>query len=317
MGANGTVRVARCVPVPDTLSPAAQKAVSVNRPDTEPPYDVAKDRAAADAWQAKGGEEIRKTYPVNVEQSKIAGVPVRIVTPPKIPVAKQNRVLINVHGGGFNADWGSMIESIPVANLTQTKVVSVLYSLAPEHKFPTQVNETVAVYKELLKAYKPQNIGLYGTSAGAILTAEVASELRKEGLPLPAALGIFSGSGDFSTFGDSMFIYGLWGLSGPISRWTGKHDTGYTGTTDLKDPVLSPIYANLRGFPPTLFLTSGRDLLLSNTVNLHRAFVNAGVAAQVVVFDGLWHAFWNDWNLPESKEAHHMMADFFDSKLAK
>jgi acetyl esterase/lipase len=317
MDANRTLRVTRCVPVPDTLSPEAQKAVSVNRPDREAPYDVAKDRAMADAWQAKGGEEIRKTYPVNVEQSKIAGVPVRIVTPLTIPAAKQNRVLINVHGGGFNADWGSMIESIPVANLTQTKVVSVLYSLAPEHPFPAAVNETVAVYKELLKTYKPQNIGLYGTSAGAILTAEVASELRKEGLPLPAALGIFSGSGDFSNSGDSIFMYGLWGLSGPISRWTGKHDTGYTGTTDLKDPVLSPIYADLKGFPPTLFLTSGRDLILSNTINLHRAFVNAGVNAQLVVFDGLWHAFWNDWNLPESKEAHHMMAEFFDKNLGR
>ncbi|HEX8802209.1 MAG TPA: alpha/beta hydrolase fold domain-containing protein, partial [Terriglobales bacterium] len=228
---------------------------------------------------------------------------------------KQNRVLINLHGGGFTADWGSMIETIPVANLTQTKVVAVLYSLAPEHPFPTAVNEAVAVYKELLKTYKPQNIGIYGTSAGAILTAEVASAIRKHGLPLPAALGIFSGSGDFNHFADSMYMYGLFGLRGPISRWVGKRDTAYTGTTDLKDPVLSPIYADLKGFPSTLFLTSGRDLLLSNTVNLHRAFVNAGVNAQLVVFDGLAHAFWNEWEWPESKEAHHMMADFFERNL--
>ena len=61
----------------------------------------------------------------------------------------------------------------------------------------------------------------------------------------------------------------------------------------------------------------GRDLLLSNTVNFHRAFVNAGVSAQLIVFDGLWHAFWNEWNLPESKEVHHLMADFFDNHLGK
>jgi len=239
------------------------------------------------------------------------------VTPLTIPADKQDRVLINLHGGGFTPDWGSMIEPIPVANLTQTKVVAVLYSLAPEHPFPAAVDEAVAVYKELLKTYKPQNIGIYGTSAGAILTAEVASGIRKESLPLPAALGIFSGGGDFNHFADSMYMYGLFGLRGPISRWKGKHDTAYTGTTDLKDPVLSPIYADLKGFPPTLFLTSGRDLLLSNTVNLHRAFVNAGVNAQLVVFDGLAHAFWNEWEWPESKEAHHMMADFFDRNLGK
>jgi acetyl esterase/lipase len=313
----GTAHVTRVVPVPDTISSEAQKFTAKPMPDTEPPYDVAKDRAQADGWQANGGEMMRKVYPVNIEKSMIAGVPVKIVTPLTIPADKQNRVLINVHGGGFTADWGSSIESIPVANLTQTKVVSVLYSLAPEHPFPAGVNDTIAVYKELLKSYKPQNIGLYGTSAGAILTGEIASKLRQLGLPLPAALGIFSGGGDFAHSADSMYMYGLWGLSGPISRWTGKHDTAYTGTIDLKDPALSPIYADLKGFPPTLFLTSGRDLLLSNTVNLHRAFVNAGVNAQLVVFDGLAHAFWNQWDWPESKEAHHMMADFFDRQLGK
>ena len=313
----GTAHVTRVVPVPDTLSPETQKTVSVAIPDTPEPEDLAKRRAQASAWQVNGGEQMRKTYPVNLAEDKIAGVPVRIVTPLTVPARKKDRVLINLHGGGFNADWGSEIESIPVANLTQTKVVAVLYSLAPEHPFPTAVNEVVEVYKELLKNYKPQNIGIYGTSAGAILTAEVAARFRQLNLPLPAALGIFSGSGDFSKFGDSRSIYGGKGLSGPLSPPTDKPDTGYTGTTALTDPVLSPIYADLKGFPPTLFLTSGRDQLLSNTVNLHRAFVNAGVNAQLIVFDGLWHAYWNEWNLPESQEAHHLMADFFNQQLGK
>ena len=107
----------------------------------------------------------------------------------------------------------------------------------------------MAVYKELLKTHKPENIGIYGTSAGAILTGEVAAALRKQGLPLPAALGIFSGSGDFSKIGDSRAMYALRGLSGALSLPTGKPDTSYTGTTPLNDPVLSPIYANLKGFP--------------------------------------------------------------------
>jgi epsilon-lactone hydrolase len=313
----GTAHITRVVPVPDTLSPEAQKAVAVAIPDTAEPEDLAKRRAQASAWQINGGEQMRKTYPVNIAEDKIAGVPVRIVTPLTVPPDKKDRVLMNLHGGGFNADWGSEIESIPVANLTQTKVVAVLYSLAPEHPFPTAVNEVVAVYKELLKTCKPQNIGIYGTSAGAILTAEVAARFRQLNLPLPAALGVFSGSGDFSKLGDSRSMYALRGLSGPLSPPTGKPDTSYIGTTALTDPVLSPIYADLKGLPPTLFLTSGRDLLLSSTVNLHRAFVHAGVDAQLVVFDGLWHAFWNEWNLPESQEAHHLMADFFNRELGK
>jgi acetyl esterase/lipase len=315
--AQGTAHITRVVPVPDTLSPEAQKAVAAAIPDTAEAEDLARRRAQASAWQVNGGEQMRKTYPVNIADDKIAGVPVRIVTPLTIPSKKQNRVLINLHGGGFNADWGSEIESIPVANLTQTKVIAVLYSLAPEHPFPAALNEAVAVYKELLNTYKPENIGIYGTSAGAILTAEVASKLRQLGLPLPAALGIFSGSGDFSKIGDSRAMYALRGLSGPLDQPTSKPDTSYSGTTPLTDPVLSPIYADLKGFPPTLFLSSGRDLLLSNTINLHRTFVNTGVNAQLVVFDGLWHAFWNEWTLPESQEAHHLMADFFNRELGR
>ena len=254
---HGITHVTRVVPVPDDVSPEAQKALSEPRSDIQEPYELAKDRAQADGWQATAGEQIRKVYPVNIAKETIAGVPTLIVTPPTIPAVKQNRVLINIHGGGFTADWGSKIESIPIANLTQTKVVAVLYRLAPENPFPAGVDDTITVYKELLKTYKPQNIGIYGTSAGAILTAEVAARIRQLGLPMPAALGIFSGGGDFSKFGDSSFMYGLWGLSGPFFRWTGKRDTECSGAADLKDPILSPVYSDLKGLPPTLFLSSG------------------------------------------------------------
>ena len=81
--------------------------------------------------------------------------------------------------------------------------------------------------------------------------------------------------------------------------------------------MLSPIYADLHGLPPTLFVTSGRDLLLSGTVNLHRAYINAGVDARLVVFDALTHAFWYDSKLPEAIEANHIMADFFVKQLSK
>ena len=74
---------------------------------------------------------------------------------------------------------------------------------------------------------------------------------------------------------------------------------------------------DVKGFPPTLFITSGRDLLLSGTTILHRHFLAAGVDAQLVVFEALPHAFWNDVNLPESREAYGIMAKFFDSHLAK
>ena len=160
-------------------------------------------------------------------------------------------------------------------------------------------------------------MGLFGTSAGAILTAEVAVKLRQLGLPLPAALGVFSGTGDLSQSGDSEAFYTIWGLGGELKPPSkGPLIDPYVGKTDPKDPVLSPLYANLKGFPPTLFVTSTRDLLLSGTTILHRAFLHAGVDAQLVVFEALPHAFWYDYHLPETKEALGLMADFFNAKLS-
>jgi epsilon-lactone hydrolase len=317
MDADGTVHITRVIPVPPSLSPGAK--AMLRRPASNGEQTLDERRAATDVWQARAGEASRKMYPVNIKAATIAGVPVREVTPLDATPLHPDRVLINVHGGGFNSDSGSLTESIPMANMLHTRVVAVLYRLAPEHKFPAAVDDTVAVYRELLKTYKPSGIALYGTSAGAALTAEVAVKLKQLGLPLPAALGIFSGLGDFSQSDDSQAMYSLRGLTGAVDVPDGKaHDSYYfTASTNPKDPVLSPVYADLHGMPPALFITSGRDLLLSGTTILHRAFLRDGNDARLVVFEGLPHAFWNDVTLPETKEAYGLMAKFFEQELAR
>lgn len=316
--AQGTAHVTRVVPLPGTISPQAQKRLSVAVPDQGPPEPLALRRSRTDASSERGRVAWTALCPNQLVEDKIAGVPVRIVTPDGMPEANRDKVLLNLHGGGFNADSGSYTESIPIAGYTKIKVVAVLYRLAPEFPFPAAVDDSVAVYKALLKTYKPEHIVIYGTSAGAILTAEVAVKLKQLGLPMPAALGIFSGMGDFARDGDSISLYGLRGFSGHLDPPEGApHDPFYAGATDSKDPVLSPVYADLHGLPPTLFISSGRDLLLSGTVNLHRAYLRAGVDARLIVFDALTHAFWYDPALPESIEANHYMADFFVRHLDK
>ncbi len=316
--AQGAAHVTRVVPVPQTISPQAQLAVGRAEPDQGPQQSLEERRRLTDAYTARARVEWTKLCPNTLVDATIAGVPVHIVTPKGMPEANGDKVLLNLHGGGFNSDSGSDTESIPIASYARIKVIAVLYRLAPEHPFPAAVDDSVAVYMELLKTYKPEHIVIYGTSAGAILTAEVAAKLRQLGLPLPAALGIFSGMGDFARTGDSIAMYALRGLAGHLDTpEPGAHDPFYVASTDAKDPILSPIYGDLRGLPPTLFITSGRDLLLSGTVNLHRAYRNAGVDAQLVVYDALPHAFWYDPQLPEAIEANHIMADFFVKHLLK
>ena len=316
--AQGTAHVTRVVPVPATISSEAQEWLGQAAPDQAPPESLAERRARTDAYTAQARIAWTKLCPNQIIEDKIAGVPVHIVTPPEIPAANREKVFVNLHGGGFNSDSGSYSESIPIASYAKVKVVAVLYRLAPENPFPAGVDDAIAVYKELLKTYKPSHIVIYGTSAGAIMTGEVAVKLKQLGLPKPAALGIFSGIGDFARAGDSASIYTLRGLAGHLDPPApGPHDPYYIGSTDPKDPVLSPIYADLRGLPPTLFVTGERDALLSGTVNLHRAFLRAGVDARLVVFDAMPHAFWYNAQLPESIEASQIMADFLLTHASK
>ena len=314
---NGTAHVGRVVPVPQSLSPQAQAVLRRPETDAKEEISLAQRRAGTDAYTARAKEQWLKVCPVKIAEDTMAGVPVRRITPPDVPKANAGKVLLDLHGGGFDSDSGSYTESIPIAYYSRVPVVAALYRLAPEHPFPAAVDDAVAVYRELLKTHKPEQIAIYGTSAGAILTGEVAVKLKQSKLPEPAALGIFSGFGDFARPGDSTFLYGLRGFSGYLATpgVDTRENLSYVGSTDEKDPVLSPIYADLRNLPPTLFVTSGRDLLLSGTTDLHRAFLRAGDDAQLIVFDGLAHAFWYDPELPESMEANQAMAKFLAGHL--
>jgi acetyl esterase/lipase len=308
--------------VPSTISAEAQKWLTslALAPKRSSPETLTERRVHTDAWRAQDSAEARKIYPVSIEETSIAGVRTDIITPlAGAAESNRSRVLINLHGGGFNSDSGSLIEGIPIANLAKIKVVSVYYRLAPENPFPAAVDDVVAVYKELLKSYKPQSIGIFGTSAGAILTCEVTVRLKQLGLPLPAALGIFSGLADFSQPGESRQIYSLTGLPGEMEPVDPRHlpDDAYVGKTDRKDPLLSPLYADLHGMPSSLLVTSSRDLLLGDTAILHRALLRSGNDARLVVFEALPHAFWYNFGLPETKEALELMARFFDESVGR
>ncbi|HSS99822.1 MAG TPA: alpha/beta hydrolase [Terriglobales bacterium] len=316
--ADGTAHITRTVPPPAMVSPEARAYLASFATRKPRSQDLAERRKGNDSFRVRAAEEAKKLYPVNVQETTMAGIRTDIITPLVTPDANRDLVLMNLHGGGFIADSGSLVEGIPIANLAKIKVVSVYYRLAPENPFPAAVDDAVVVYKELLKTYKPRNIGIFGTSAGASLTAEVAVKLKQLGLPLPSALGIFSVHPDFSRSSESYTMYttdGFVGDSG-IRNPNVPPDHPYPApNADRKDPVLSPLLADLHGMPPSLLVTSTRDLLLSDTTLFHRALLAAGDDAQLVVFEALPHAFWYHYELPETKEALGLMAKFFNQKV--
>jgi len=318
--ADGTAHITRTVPMPSTISPEAQKWLGSLASSTPGPEDLATRRIRTDQWRARQSAEARRLFPVNIESTSIAGVRTDILTPLDTPVANRDLLLINLHGGGFNSDSGSLIEGDPICNLTKIKVVSVYYRLAPENPFPAAVDDVVAVYQELLKTHQPTDIAIFGTSAGAILSTEVAVKLKQLKLPQPAALGLFSVLADYSRTPDSHQLFTLNGFPGALKPQDPNSLFGsdeYARNTDRRDPVLSPIFADLQGLPPTLLVSSTRDLLLSDSALFHRALLHADVDAQLVVFEALPHAFWYHFEFPETTEALHLMSRFFTDHVGR
>lgn len=273
-------------------------------------------RAAIGRAMAPLHAKFRAIYPVTVTPGTIAGVPsVTFMPQGGVPAANRGKVLLNLPGGGFvmgSAEGTGTSESIPLAALDKVKVISITYRQAPEHVFPAASEDVAKVYRELLKTHKPQDIGIYGCSAGGTLTAQAIARFIKDGLPLPGAIGIFCASADARKLGDSR----AWGnaLQGLGPRETPRQ---YIRPQDETNPLASPILdpQMLRRFPPTLLISAVRAGELSATVNTHRELVKAGVEADLHVWDGLGHAFFLDPDLPETREAFEVQAAFFRKYL--
>lgn len=299
--------------LPNTLSPEGRAMAAAMAtapvPQPEPPLEAQR-KFVADLQAGMGGE-LAKRYGVRVERSSIAGVPVRILYPKGMTTLDKRPVLLNLHGGGFQLDSGSLTETIPIAGLAETPVVAVLYRLAPDHPYPAALDDALAVYQALEKDRPASHIAVYGTSAGAALSGQLIARLTAMKRPMPAAMGYFSGSADLTTSGDSESWMPLPGGA----RTMTESVAGYVGRTPVEDPILSPLKGDVSRFPPTLLVTSTRDILLSPTSIFARKLLEAGVDARLVVFDGLPHAFWAYMAIPETDEANALMARFLKARL--
>jgi acetyl esterase/lipase len=308
------------------LSPealAAQKA-RAKMPVSTPPNnaDIVAVRSGLERQMAPQVAEMRKFYPVDVVSEQIAGVPVRIVTPQGKPVDR-TRVLINVHGGGFSmcADACGMLESVPVASLGGFKVITIDYRQGPENRHPAALEDVEKVYRELLKTWRPSQVGMYGCSAGGALTGEAAAWMPMHGLPQFGAIGIFGAGAVRFGAGDSAYIAGY--VSGafppppPEGESNGDMTRGYFAGAKMDDPVISPaLHPEVAAkFPPTLIITGTRAMDLSPAVVTNSALIKAGVPSTLIVGEGMDHCYIYQHTLPEARDAHQATVNFFKANL--
>ena len=316
---------AHVIPVPTAeVSPELQKLIANPYPptfniDPKTPQEW-KDWVASRAQVSIAAlPALKEKLGVKVESSMIAGVHVFVVRPSRVPPANRQRLLIHVHGGGYVLGPGEagLAEAVLMAGFGGFNVVSVDYRMPPDFPYPAAMDDAMAVYKAAIKVTPPHNIAIFGTSTGGGMTLAMVLRAKAEKLPLPGAIAPGTPWADLAKIGDS-YETNEWVDNVLVTwdGWLGHAAKLYANGHDMKDPQLSPIYGDFRGFPPTILTTGTRDLFLSLTVRTHRKLLRAGAVADLQVYEGMSHAQYNFGpDMPETKEVFTTIAKFFDKHL--
>src|SRR5665213_1286048 len=322
--ADGAVEIGPLtLPYSSLASDAARAAfvADIKPPPAAVQGDILALRAYYDRQNSALADEMRGLFAVDVREAEIGAVRVHVVTPIEPKPRNKGRALICLHGGGFmwGADSGALVEAIPIAAEMGVEVIAVDYALAPEHVFPAASQDVAAVWRALLERHSPSALGVYGCSAGAILTAQSTAWMLRHDLPAPGALAMLGGgAGDLA--GDAAWLgSSLTGENAPAGGAMGLAATPYFAGVSWGDACVSPVADPdiLRRFPPTLLIAGGRDFAASSVADLHLRLDEAGVDSRLYLFDGLWHAFHIYPRLPESRRVYQIMARFFDRALAR
>lgn len=316
----------RVLPAPADVSPQIQGLAGLPVPENYNvlPKTAEEWKARQNASQASGTKtatDMAARLHVKVSAKTMGGVPVFDILPETVAPENRDRLLIHIHPGCYVLGGGpaATVEAILMASFGQFHVVSVDYRMPPAAYFPAALDDVVAVWKAALKTHKPSQMAVFGSSAGGALTLGMVLRARELKLPLPGAIGPGTPMAELTGVGDSFATNAMIdnvlvardGICEPAARF-------YANGHDLKDPLLSPVYGNFKGFPPAILTTGTRDLLLSNTVRVHRKLREAGVDAQLQVFEAMSHAqYIRDDTAPETREVFQEIAAFFDRHLAR
>ncbi|MQY25709.1 alpha/beta hydrolase [Nocardia aurantia] len=283
---------ARDIPVPSSVSPQAQAILALGPLAPAPQWPALND---PEAWRTliadldAGGLRMApgSGAPAEVEEIPVGAARVYAITPRGLP-ENDRRTYLEIHGGAFIQGGGELCRTRGIDNAHRIghHCWSVDYRMPPDHPFPAALDDCVAAYRELLRHRDSHEIVIGGVSAGGNLAAATVLRARDEGLPLPAGIVLATPAADLTESGDT------WQTNLGLDNLLTHSPTPrlYLGDQDPRNPYLSPVFGDFTpGFPPALLLSGTRDMLLSDTVRLHRALRAAGIPAALHVWEAAAH----------------------------
>jgi monoterpene epsilon-lactone hydrolase len=233
---------------------------------------------------------------VNAQPVIAKGVRSEFITPKKVDTG---HAILYLHGGGYTICSPATHMGLAgrIAKRAQSYLLLPDYRLAPENPFPAALEDAMAAWNWLLaQGYREEHISVGGDSAGGGLSLALALKLKEAQKPLPASIFLLSPWVDLSASGDFGRLYLPQG--------------------DLSDPLVSPLFGDLRGLPPVLIQAGGGDFLLQDSISLEKKLRSDGVAVDIEVWDGLWHVFQAFAPFfPEAQQAIDKIGDFICAKF--
>ncbi|MEX0153771.1 alpha/beta hydrolase [Microbacterium sp. LMI1-1-1.1] len=282
-------------PAPESVSEQARRFLNVEAQSFGAAYPAASDTAAwlalAETMDAAVGPYLESLLPPAdtfvVSSADVGPVKNYVIRPSHVDEAEDLPVFIEIHGGALYLGQGELawMAAAPYAVGRGGITWAPDYRLPPTDPYPAALDDVLAVYKAAIADVGASRVVVSGSSAGGNLAAALLVRARDEGLPMPAALVLISPELDLTESGDSFATNnGIDALESLMAV-----NELYANGVDLRHPYVSPLFADVTGFPPTFLQTGTRDVFLSNTVRMHRHLLESGVETELHVFEAMPH----------------------------
>ena len=265
------------------------------------------------AWMEKMTRALKISADIILSRLDADGVPAELIDVEN----SGNGVILYLHGGAYavGSVKGHREYLARLARICGYKVLAIDYRLAPEHPFPAALEDAITAYRWLVSGgYDPSSIAIAGDSAGGGLAIATLVSLRNSGTPLPACAVCLSPWVNLATANETLNQHHDPILNAEILAHFAH---AYAGQIDTHDPLISPIFADLKGLPPMLIHAGTNEILRDQITQFFEKARLSGVEVELELWEDLFHVFQMVPILPETKQSLKRVAEFITRKFSE